>query len=115
MFPSLHAISAKISPEAGSSGIELLETDTFNLHCFQSLTGLAVVYISLDLQLMWFLGIKFLITEDKQPIQAQTLLRKIYELYADYALKNPFYTPEMPIRCELFDGNLMKLMQQSSA
>lgn len=26
-------------------------------------------------------------------------LRKVYELYADYVLKNPFYSLEMPIRC----------------
>ena len=26
------------------------------------------------------------------------LLAKIYELYADYALKDPHYTMEMPIR-----------------
>ena len=26
------------------------------------------------------------------------LLDKIYELYADFALKNPFYSLEMPIR-----------------
>lgn len=26
------------------------------------------------------------------------LLRKIYEIYSDFALKNPFYSLEMPIR-----------------
>jgi hypothetical protein len=30
------------------------------------------------------------------------VLREIYVLYADYALKDPFYELEMPIRCELF-------------
>lgn len=30
----------------------------------------------------------------------------MYDLYADYVLKNPFYEVEMPIRCELFDQNL---------
>lgn len=29
-----------------------------------------------------------------------TLLRKIYEIYSDFALKNPFYSLEMPIRYE---------------
>jgi len=29
-------------------------------------------------------------------------LREIYVLYTDYALKNPFYELEMPIRCDLF-------------
>lgn len=39
-------------------------------------------------------------------------LRKIYELYADFVLKNPFYSLEMPIRCELFDANLQGLLEQ---
>jgi hypothetical protein len=40
------------------------------------------------------------------------LLKRIYDLYADYALKNPFYSLEMPIRCELFDTNLQALLEQ---
>uniref|UniRef100_A0A8C0VDR6 Trafficking protein particle complex subunit n=1 Tax=Cyanistes caeruleus TaxID=156563 RepID=A0A8C0VDR6_CYACU len=39
MFHSLFAIGSQLSPEVGSSGIEMLETDTFKLHCFQTLTG----------------------------------------------------------------------------
>uniref|UniRef100_A0A8C4YTA4 Trafficking protein particle complex subunit n=1 Tax=Gopherus evgoodei TaxID=1825980 RepID=A0A8C4YTA4_9SAUR len=39
MFHSLFAIGSQLSPELGSSGIEMLETDTFKLHCFQTLTG----------------------------------------------------------------------------
>lgn len=40
------------------------------------------------------------------------LLKRIYELYADFVLKNPFYSLEMPIRCELFDTNLQALLEQ---
>lgn len=36
---SLHAIASQLSPVPGCTGIELLEADTFNLHCFQTLTG----------------------------------------------------------------------------
>jgi hypothetical protein len=38
------------------------------------------------------------------------LLQNIYELYADYVLKNPFYEMEMPIRCDLFNRHLDKLI-----
>lgn len=31
------------------------------------------------------------------------VIRKIYELYADYVMKNPFYQLDMPVRCESFD------------
>lgn len=48
-----------------------------------------------------------------EPTQAgmDILLKKIYELYADYALKNPFYSLDMPIRCELFDTHLQTLLE----
>ncbi|MBA0858599.1 hypothetical protein Goshw_028583 [Gossypium schwendimanii] len=39
LWHSMHAISQQLSPTTGCSGIELLEADTFDLHCFQSLTG----------------------------------------------------------------------------
>lgn len=42
---SLHAISSQLSPLPGCTGIELLEADTFNLHCFQTLTGTKFVLI----------------------------------------------------------------------
>lgn len=39
MFYPLFAIASQLSPEFKSSGIEILESDTFKLHCFQTLTG----------------------------------------------------------------------------
>jgi trafficking protein particle complex subunit 4 len=35
------------------------------------------------------------------------LLCRVYELYNNFVLKNPFYEMEMPVRCELFDTNLI--------
>lgn len=40
MFYPLFAIASQLSPEPRSSGIEVLEADTFKLHCFQTLTGM---------------------------------------------------------------------------
>lgn len=40
MFYPLFAIASQLSPEPRSSGIEVLEADTFKLHCFQTLTGI---------------------------------------------------------------------------
>ncbi|KAI2563144.1 trafficking protein particle complex subunit 4 [Homo sapiens] len=42
MFHSLFAIGSQLSPEQGSSGIEMLETDTFKLHCYQTLTEMPI-------------------------------------------------------------------------
>jgi hypothetical protein len=89
LWHSMHAISQQLSPVSGCSGIELLEADTFDLHCFQTLTGT-----------------KFFVVSEPGTQHMDGLLKHIYELYTDYVLKNPFYEMEMPIRCELFDINL---------
>lgn len=95
MFHSLYTIAVQLSPEPRSSGIQVLETDTFKLHCYQTLTG-----------------IKFLVLTDPQQGGVDNLLKRIYECYADYGLKNPFYSLDMPIRCELFDQNLQASIEQ---
>ncbi|KAK8168551.1 Sybindin-like protein [Phyllosticta citrichinensis] len=105
-FHGVHAITRGLTPEAlqpsstnptpslpsmrpRASGLEVLETARFRLQCFQTLTGT-----------------KFLLfTEPGQP-NTDTIMKKIYELYADFVTKNPFYTVEMPIRCEKFDRGL---------
>ncbi|KAI9221994.1 Sybindin-like protein [Blastocladiella britannica] len=96
-FHSVHAISSRLAPAAApspSSGIETLEADTFTLTCHQTPTG-----------------IKFLLLTDPQQPQVDSLVRRVYDLYADYVMKNPFYTPEMPVRCELFDVHLAKYVK----
>lgn len=108
MFHSMYAIAAlQIIPRKSigndnvrrhsCTGIEYMETNNFRLSCFQTLTG-----------------VKFLIISDlRETTNKDWLLRKIYELYSDYALKNPFYKLDMPIRCELFDLNIAQLLEQN--
>lgn len=92
---SVHAITKSLTPSALTlpasqrTGIEVLESSLFRLTCFQTFTGT-----------------KFLLfTEPGQP-NVDLIIRRIYELYADYVTKNPFYQMEMPVRCEAFDRNL---------
>jgi len=92
-FHGVHAITSKISPQPSSSGIELLECDAFKIHCFQTQTGT-----------------KFLLITDPNHQSAEIQLRRLYELYADYVMKNPFHTPEMPVRSEKFDLKLTKMV-----
>lgn len=94
MFYPLFAIASQLSPESRSSGIEVLEADTFRLYCYQTLTG-----------------VKFMVVAEPTQAGMEILTKKVYELYADYALKNPFYSLEMPIRCELFETNLVSLLE----
>ncbi|XP_019223539.1 PREDICTED: trafficking protein particle complex subunit 4-like isoform X1 [Nicotiana attenuata] len=95
LWHSMHAISQQLSPIPGCSGIELLQADTFDLNCFQSLTGTKVFVVS-----------------EPGTLHMEYLLKYVYELYTDYVLKNPFYEMEMPIRCELFDINLTQAVQK---
>src|SRR5689334_10298240 len=105
-FHSVHAISSRISPLPNSSGITSLETDTFSLTCYQTHTGVSSfsfsIFISPSTDPFLFIGTKFLIVTDPSHQNVDSLVRKVYNLYSDYAMKNPFFTPEMPIRCEQF-------------
>lgn len=94
MFYPLFAIASQLSPEPRCSGIEILEADTFRLYCYQTLTG-----------------VKFMVVAEPTQPGMDILTKRIYELYADFALKNPFYSLEMPIRCELFETNLISLLE----
>ena len=58
------------------------------------------------------LGTKFLILADPAHPNIDVILHRLFETYSDFVMKNPFYTPEMPIRSELFDLNLLKLIKQ---
>lgn len=89
IWHSVCAIASQVSPVANCSGINLLEADTFDLHCYQTETGT-----------------KFCLVVEPGTQNVPAFLYKLYELYADYVLKNPFYEVEMPIRCELFDQHM---------
>ena len=93
-FHGLHAIAGNIAPVI-SSGIIKLETGSMILQCFQSLTG-----------------VKFVITAETGTHDLHTVLKQVYEAYADYALKNPFYELEMPIRCEKFSASVDQIIRQ---
>ncbi|XP_003388300.1 PREDICTED: trafficking protein particle complex subunit 4-like [Amphimedon queenslandica] len=93
MLHSIYAISVRLSPEEGSKGIQCLEAQHYNINCTQTRTG-----------------VKFIVVAGKSQPKVPELLRKIYELYSDYVLKNPFYSLDMPIKCELFTANLVKVL-----
>lgn len=88
-FHGVHAISRNLSPRSAprdSTGIESLQTSRFLMTCHQTPTGT-----------------KFLLFTEPAQSNTDVILKKCYELYADYVMKNPFYSLEMPIRCEKFE------------
>jgi len=66
-----------------------METENFRLQCFNTLTGT-----------------KFLLFTDTAQANVDNTIRRIYDMYTDYVMKNPFYQLEMPVRCDLFDRKL---------
>jgi hypothetical protein len=105
-FHGVHAITARLNPVKGPStvsgnrpeppsGLEVLETENFRMQCFNTLTGT-----------------KFLLFTDTTQTNVDVTLRKIYDLYADYVMKNPFYSLEMPIRCDIFDRKLLSYIRE---
>ncbi|CAP36550.2 Protein CBG19270 [Caenorhabditis briggsae] len=97
MFHSLFTIAVQLSPCPKSSGVEVLETTQFKLFCLQSRTGVKFVVI----------------TSAASNIAADSLLSKMYELYTDFALKNPFYSIDMPIRAQKFDEAIKVLLEKA--
>ena len=93
-FHGIHAITSRLSPlSSSSSGISLLQGDQFNISCHQTPTAIKFLLVFIP----------------SNNLNINVVHQKVYEIYADYAMKNPFYTPEMPIvRCDLFDNALIK-------
>jgi hypothetical protein len=83
---SVHALTCQISPAGSSSGVTMIETSKFALHVYQTLTG-----------------IKFIVVMDLRQFSPDIIISRIYQLYSDYVMKNPFYQMDMPIRCDQFD------------
>ncbi|KAL2756170.1 hypothetical protein ACRALDRAFT_2042361 [Sodiomyces alcalophilus JCM 7366] len=112
-FHGVHAITARLNPLKNHapvattgpggipsraeppSGLEVMETENFRLQCFNTLTGT-----------------KFLLFTDTTQVNVDVTIRRIYDLYSDYVMKNPFYQLEMPIRCETFDRKLMSYIRE---
>ncbi|KAG0668115.1 hypothetical protein C6P41_002924 [Kluyveromyces marxianus] len=74
-------------------------TDDFSMFVFQSLTGLKFVLVSTN---------NF--RSNTSVSIAENLLRKVYCVYSDYVMKDPFYSLDMPIRSELFESKVKELI-----
>ena len=99
-FHGIHAISRTISPapplipapgnrRPPTTGIESMESSHFRLTCFQTPTG-----------------VKFLLFTSPEQPNTDAVVRRCYEMYGEFVMKNPFYSLEMPVRVEKFDRAL---------
>lgn len=88
------------------SGIRQICTDQFTMFIYQTMTGLKFVAISSQTP-------SSVTNSEYSTISIQiadNLLRKIYCLYSDYVMKDPFYSMEMPIKSECFDRKLKQMV-----
>jgi len=102
---SLHAIAASAAPvllprnknprTGADDGIEVIDAGGMLLHCMQTRTGM-----------------KFMITSTRTKQDLSEILRDIYLLYVDCALKNPFYELDMPIKVDLFNRGIDLLIEK---
>jgi hypothetical protein len=110
----VHAITARLNPVKAApdrsstasnsglanrpeppSGLEVMESENFRLQCFTTMTGT-----------------KFLLFTDTTQANVDVTIRKVYDLYSDYVMKNPFYQLEMPVRCDMFDRKLLSYIRE---
>ncbi|KAG9318621.1 TRAPP complex subunit Trs23, partial [Chiua virens] len=89
----VHAITSRLSPIGTSSGVQVIEGESFKMTIFLTATGT-----------------KFVLLTSLSETTTESVLQKVYETYADAVMKNPFYTPEMPIRSDGFDIRISALV-----
>jgi hypothetical protein len=94
-IPSLILIYRTPCLDGADDGIELIEAGGIVLSCLQTRTG-----------------VKFVVTAEPGTPELEKLLREIYVLYSDCALKDPFYELEMPIRTDLFTSAVDALLER---
>ncbi|KIM48813.1 hypothetical protein M413DRAFT_59990 [Hebeloma cylindrosporum] len=89
----IHAITSRLSPMGSSSGVQVIEGESFKINIFLTVTGT-----------------KFVLLTSLSDTTAEVVLQRVYDIYADAVMKNPFHTPEMPIRSEGFDTRIGTLI-----
>ncbi|CCK68089.1 TRAPP subunit TRS23 KNAG_0A04100 [Huiozyma naganishii CBS 8797] len=85
------------------SGIRQLITDHFTMYIYQSLTGLKFVALGSSVAV---LGKNAAVSNEV----ADNFLRKVYCVYSEYVMKDPFYSLEMPIKSKTFDQSVKSLV-----
>lgn len=83
---SMHTVASEVSPVEGCEGIEVMSSNELELHMLRAPTGTT-----------------FLVAADASASGVRSFLWKVYELYSDYCLKDPFHEADMPIHSSPFD------------
>lgn len=104
----IHAITSRLAPAGPSSGAQVIEGETFKLNILLTHTGTIAAYNPYLSHI--FPGTKFILLTSLVEPTVDSMLQKVYEIYAEAVMKNPFHTPEMPVRTEGFDTKITALL-----
>lgn len=96
------------------SGLRQLSTDQFTMYIYQTMTGLKFVALSSNVLSSHHTTANGTVDKTKSANLASQVadnfLRKIYCVYSDYVMKDPFYSMEMPIKSETFDKKVKEMV-----
>ncbi|CEO97742.1 Trafficking protein particle complex subunit [Plasmodiophora brassicae] len=81
-----------------TGGIHTIQTERVKLRAMTTLTG-----------------VTFVVVAAANAPDLTEFLERLYRIYVDYALKNPFYELDMPIKCHLFDHHLSVLITKTTS
>ncbi|CAI9762442.1 unnamed protein product [Fraxinus pennsylvanica] len=96
---SLKSLTAKMDPtcvDKGNLGVPQLPGQGCSFHSFRTNTYKLSFMESPS-------GIKIILVTHPRTGDLRESLKYIYNLYVEYVVKNPLYSPGTPVRCELFD------------
>lgn len=94
------------NPNVNKTGLESIETDSFNLYVFQTLTGVKFIIITSPVTASPMSRGEL----NNQLESINQYFKHIYVLYSDYVMKDPFYSLDMPIKNPLFDSEILELI-----
>ncbi|EPS69053.1 hypothetical protein M569_05714 [Genlisea aurea] len=99
---SLKSLTAKMDPtsvEKGNLGVPLLPGQGCSFHSFRTNTYKLSFMESPS-------GIKIILVTHPKTGELGDSLKYIYNLYVEFVMKNPLYTPATLIKCELFNKSV---------
>nr|XP_043612190.1 trafficking protein particle complex subunit 1 [Erigeron canadensis]XP_043612197.1 trafficking protein particle complex subunit 1 [Erigeron canadensis]XP_043612205.1 trafficking protein particle complex subunit 1 [Erigeron canadensis]XP_043612210.1 trafficking protein particle complex subunit 1 [Erigeron canadensis] len=99
---SLKSLTAKMDPSSGDKGnlgVPQLPGQGCSFHSFRTNTYKLSFMESPS-------GIKIILVTHPKTSDLRESLKYIYNLYVEYVVKNPLYSPGSPIRSELFNTTL---------
>jgi hypothetical protein len=89
----------------------VIEGESFKLNILLTHTGTILpTHYNHTYTYCYIPGTKIILLTSIVEPTADAVLQKVYEIYAEAVMKNPFHTPDMPIRTEGFDTKITALL-----